>query len=77
MEHGAGYTYCNFLRVCNEPGKARYLAEQDEFGWDGWLGPYVNIDLKNKLVIVMLMQKTNAGTWEVTRKTKNVIYISL
>ena len=77
MEHWAGHTYCNFLRVCNEPGKARYLAEQDEFGWDGWLGPYVNIDLKNKLVIVMLMQKTNAGTWEVTRKTKNVIYSSL
>ena len=77
MEHWAGHTYCNFLRVAFEPGRSKYLSEQDEFGWDGWLGPYVNIDLKNNLVIVMLMQKTNSGTWEVTRKMKNIVYSSL
>jgi len=77
MENFSGHTYCNFLRIAYEPGKCKYLAEKDEFGWDGWLGPFVNIDIKNKMVIVMLMQKTGAGTWEVTRKMKNIVYSSL
>lgn len=77
MGHWAGHTYCNFFRVCNEPGKCTYLTDEGEFGWDGWLGPYLSVDPKNNMVIVMLMQKTNAGTWEVTRKTKNVIHSSL
>lgn len=77
MEHWAGHTYCNFLRVAFEPGKANYIAAQNEFGWDGWLGPYVNIDLENQIVIVMLMQKTDSGTWEVTRKMKNIVYSSI
>ena len=77
MENWSGHTYCNFMRIASEPGKCKYLAEQNEFGWDGWLGPFVNIDIKNNMVIVMLMQKTNAGTWELTRKMKNVVYSSL
>lgn len=77
MAHWPGHTYCNFFRVCNEPGKANYLTDAGEFGWDGWLGPYLSVDPVNNMVIVMLMQKTNAGTWEVTRKTKNVIHSSL
>ena len=77
MEHFSGYTYCNFLRVAFEPGRCKYLTEEGEFGWDGWLGPYLSVDIKNNLVIVMLMQKTGAGTWEVTRKCKNIINSSL
>ena len=77
MEHFSGYTYCNFLRVAFEPGRCKYITEEGEFGWDGWLGPYLSVDLKNKLVIVMLMQKTGAGTWELTRKCKNIINSSL
>ncbi|MCR4954651.1 MAG: beta-lactamase family protein [Treponema sp.] len=77
MEHLSGYTYCNLLRVAYEKGRCKMVTENGEFGWDGWLGPYVSVDLKNKLVVVMLMQRTDAGTWEVTRKVKNIIYTSL
>jgi hypothetical protein len=77
MDLFSAYTFCNLVRVCIEPGQCKYLTEKGEFGWDGWLGPYLSIDLKNKLVIVMLMQKTGAGTWEVTRKVKNIINSSL
>lgn len=77
MENFTGYTYCNFLRIAYEPGKCKYLTEKGEFGWDGWLGPYLSIDIKNQLVIVMLMQKTGAGTWELTRKLKNIVNSSL
>ncbi|MCR5436300.1 MAG: beta-lactamase family protein [Treponema sp.] len=77
MPHFAGYSYCNLMRVAVKKGECFSLTENGEFGWDGWLGPYMSVDLKNKLVIVMLMQKTDAGTWEVTRKMKNIVYSSL
>ena len=77
MEQWSGHTYCNLLRIAYRPGEAKYVTELNEFGWDGWLGPYLSIDLKNHLVIVMLMQKTNSGTWEVTRKLKNIVNTSL
>ena len=77
MEQWSGHTYCNLLRIAYRPGEAKYVTELNEFGWDGWLGPYLSIDLKNHLVIVMLMHKTNSGTWEVTRKLKNIVNTSL
>lgn len=77
MEHFAGYSYCNLMRVAQEPGYCKVITEKGEFGWDGWLGPYMSVDLKNKLTIVMLMQKTDSGTWELTRRIKNIIYTAL
>lgn len=77
MPHLSGYTYCNLLRVAINKGQCKAITENDEFGWDGWLGPYVSVDLKNHLTVVMLMQKTDSGTWSLTRKIKNIIYTSL
>lgn len=77
MEHLLGYSYSNLMRIAQEPGYCKAITEKGEFGWDGWLGPYMSVDLKNNLTIVMLMQKTDAGTWELTRRVKNIIYTSL
>ncbi|MCQ2588913.1 MAG: beta-lactamase family protein [Treponema sp.] len=77
MEHLSGYSYSNLMRVATDPGYCKMITEKGEFGWDGWLGPYVSVDLKNHLTVVMLMQKTDAGTWELTRRVKNIIYTSL
>lgn len=77
MEHLAGYTYCNLLRIASEPEKCKMITSKGEFGWDGWLGPYLSVDIENRLVIVMTMQKTDAGTWDLTRRIKNIIYSSL
>lgn len=77
MEHLCGYTYCNLNRIAINPGQCKALTEEGEFGWDGWLGPYMSVDLKNNLTIVMMMQKVNSGTWDMTRKIKNIIYSSL
>lgn len=76
MEHLSGYTYCNLLRIAIQPGKCKVFTTKGEYGWDGWLGPYLGIDPANSLVIVMTMQKTDAGTWDLTRKIKNIIYSS-
>lgn len=77
MEHLSGYTYCNLLRIATEPGKCKALTKKGEYGWDGWLGPYLGIDPANKLVLVITMQKVDAGTWDLTRKVKNIIYSAI
>ncbi len=77
MPHLAGYTYANLFRVAVDKETCNVITENKEFGWDGWLGPYMSLDLKNNLVVVMTMQKTDSGTWDLTRKVKNIIYSSL
>lgn len=77
MGHLCGYTYCNLLRIAYEPGKTTAITDYEEFGWDGWLGPYVSVDIKNNLTIVMTMQRTDTGTSAPTRRVKNIIYSSL
>ena len=65
------------MRVAFEPEKCKFITEKGEFGWDCWLGPYLSIDIKNQLAIVMTMQRTDSGTTDVTRKMKNIVYSSL
>ena len=77
MPHLAGYTYCNLMRVAVEPGRANVITEKGEFGWDGWLGPYVSIDLENKLTIVMTMQRCDSGTTGAARRVRNIIYSAI
>lgn len=77
MEHLSGYTYCNFMRIAYEPGRCKALTDYEEFGWDGWLGPYLSVDIKNNLTIVMTMQRCDSGTTSTTRRVKNIIYSSL
>ena len=77
MEHLSGYSYANLMRVCMDKGKVKMLTENGEFGWDGWLGPFVSMDIKNNLTIVYMMQLCNAGLTYTSRKMKNIVYSSL
>ncbi|MCQ2597212.1 MAG: beta-lactamase family protein [Treponema sp.] len=77
MEHWSGYSYANLNRVCIEPGTARAITVKGEFGWDGWLGTYMSVDIINNLAICYMTQKVDAGTTCVTRKMKNIVYTSL
>ena len=74
MPHLAGYTYCNLLRVAANPGSCNVITNKGEFGWDGWLGPYVSVDLKSKITIVMTMQRCDSGTTTAARRARNIIY---
>lgn len=67
MPHLAGYSYCNLLRV----------AENADFGWDGWLGPFVSMDINTKLTIVMTMQRCDSGTTTAARRVQNILYNAL
>ena len=74
MPHLAGYTYCNLLRVAENPGACNVFTNKGEFGWDGWLGPYVSVDPENKITFVMTMQRCDSGTTGAARKARNIIY---
>ncbi len=77
MPHLAGYTYCNLLRVAANPGSCNVITNKGEFGWDGWLGPYVSVDTASGITIVMTMQRCDSGTTSAARKARNIIYSSL
>ena len=77
MPHLSGYTYCNLLRIAKNPGECKSITTKGEYGWDGWLGPYIGIDPANNLVFVMTMQRCDTGTSDLTRCIKNIIYSSL
>ena len=77
MPHLAGYTYCNLLRVAANPGSCNVITNKGEFGWDGWLGPYVSVDRESGITIVMTMQRCDSGTTSAARKARNIIYSAL
>lgn len=72
-----GFSYSNLMRVCKNPAQASFLCAQGEYGWDGWLGAYFANFPKEKMTILMGMQKKDAGTFSLTRKLRNVILSSL
>ncbi|MCF0241442.1 MAG: serine hydrolase, partial [Treponema sp.] len=77
MEHWSGYSYANLNRVCIDPGTARAITVKGEFGWDGWLGTYMSVDIKNNLAVTYMTQKVDAGTTCTTRRVKNIIYTAI
>ena len=77
MPHLAGYTYCNLLRVAANPGNCNVITNKGEFGWDGWLGPYVSVDRESGITIVMTMQRCDSGTTTAARRVQNILYTSL
>lgn len=77
MPHLAGYSYCNLMRVAANPGACNVFTNKGEFGWDGWLGPYVSVDRESGLTIIMTMQRCDSGTTSAARCARNIIYSSL
>lgn len=72
-----GHSYANLMRICKNPSRSPYLARKGEYGWDGWLGPYFANFPKENITLLMGMQKTDAGTWALTRKLRNIILSSI
>lgn len=72
-----GYTYGNLMRIMTEPEKAPFVAVKGEYGWDGWLGCYFTNIPSEKMTILMMMQKKDAGTFDLSRKLRNVILLDL
>ena len=77
MPHLAGYSYSNLMRVAINPGACNVFTSKGEFGWDGWLGPYMSVDRETGLTIVITMQRCDSGTTSAARRARNIIYSAL
>lgn len=73
----AGHSYGNLMRVLVDTSKAGDLGTVGEYGWDGWLGPYIANSPNDNLTILFMIQKTDAGTTPLTRKLRNIIFGAL
>ena len=72
-----GYSYGNLMRVMTDSWKAPFAASEGEYGWDGWLGCYFANLPKENMTILMMMQKKDAGTFDLTRKLRNVMLLGM
>lgn len=72
-----GHSYGKLMRIGKNPEKAAMLIREGEYGWDGWLGMYFSNLPKENMTILVGMQKVNSGTWELTRKMRNIILSSM
>ena len=69
-----GFSYGNLMRVLKDPSRNGTIGEDGEYGWDGWLGPYLSIAPESRTVILMMMQRVDYGTGHFTRRLRNIIY---
>jgi CubicO group peptidase (beta-lactamase class C family) len=72
-----GQGYGGLMRVLMEPGKSFTLGAVGEYGWDGWAGTYMTVCPAEDMVFVIFQQLTNAGTNELSRRMRNILYANL
>jgi len=61
------------MRIMDDPAKAVINGSVGEYGWDGWLGPYFANIPKEDLTMLLMVQRVHTGTFDVTRKMRNVL----
>ena len=49
------------MRKLTEPEHAATLGSYGEYGWDGWLGPYMSVAPGKDLIILVMEQLTAPG----------------
>lgn len=69
----AGYSYGNLMRILTDPSLAIINGSMGEYGWDGWLGPYFSNMPNDDVTFLMMVQLKDAGTFNLTRKLRNVL----
>lgn len=72
-----GHGYGNFMRVVLQESAAPSIAVNGEFGWDGWLGTYFCVDPEDKMVLLFMIQRLDAGTTDYTRRFRSIAYAAL
>lgn len=72
-ENLAGFTYGNLMRIMTDTSLGVLNGSLGEYGWDGWLGPYFSNMPKEDITFLMMIQKTDAGTFTLTRKLRNAL----
>lgn len=73
----SGYSYGNLMRIMVQPEKAGVLTCRGEYGWNGWLGCHFANYPKEKLTILVMMQKKDTGSTPLVHRLKNIIISAL
>lgn len=68
-----GFSYGNLMRVLVDPALTIFNASAEEYGWDGWLGPYFANMPKEETTFLMMVQRKDSGTFTLTRKLRNAL----
>lgn len=77
FNHIRGFTYGNLMRILQKEGDAYHMGGAGEYGWDGWLGCYFSNDPQNRISMVFMAQRKDAGTLPALRRLKNALYTEL
>ncbi len=72
-----GYSYGSLMRVLTDGGRHGGLTSPGEYGWDGWLGAYFANCPAERLTFLFMMQRTDAGTVNLTRKLRNIVFAGM
>ena len=56
FEHMKGYGYGNLMRVLLDKNASPIGGEPGEFGWDGWAGAYMAVDIQKQTVFLFMVQ---------------------
>ena len=73
-----GYTYGNFMRICENEKITSLFSSEGEYGWDGWLGTFFSNEPKHGITLLMGVQQVGIGrAGTLLRKIKNVVMSEL
>jgi len=73
FEHMMGYGYGNLMRIRLKDTKARVPGIEKSFGWDGWCGPYVAIDLEQNSFVLFFLQMSAYADWQLNIRILNAL----
>lgn len=71
--HLPGYGFGSFMRILMDGEKAGTRENAGEFGWDGWCGPYMSVDIRNHRTVLFLLQVSAYSNWDLTRKLRRMV----
>lgn len=73
-----GYTYGNFMRVCEDESQTTLFVNKGEYGWDGWMGTFFSNEPQSKITFLLGVQQLGIGkAGNLTRRLKNLVMDSL
>ena len=73
-----GYTYGNFMRVCEDESRTTLFVNKGEYGWDGWMGTFFSNDPASGVTFLVGVQQLGVGkTGGIVRKLRNAVMSSL
>lgn len=73
-----GYTYGNFMRVCEDESKTTLFVDKGEYGWDGWMGTFFSNEPQKGITFLLGVQQLGIGkAGSLTRKLKNIVMSKL